>query len=390
MRHPIVLTIVMLSIVCVLQAPAQASERLEGFHASGAFTGILQGTIGNQRQFRGDRSQGTLSSDLFVETPVVSTPNSVSLFFLNVGIQKGKGLTPGDSIPLLFKSPNGAFSGPNNDVQNFREENAVNFKEARYEYQHFEGGIRKFRLVIGQLDLTKDFDTNQFANDQAFQFVAPIFNNNLAIDWGGQANFFGPGVVVSYYPTPFVGFSAGYYQGEGLFDDLVNHPFMIVEGDLRVRPFGLLGNYRVYGWERDTLHQTQRDLTGTRARNRGAGFSLDQKVSGSVGVWARYGVQDARVSQFDQSGSLGVEWIGPLEFRPYDVWGIGYGVTFGGPQYRARTGFSGDEQYLEAYYRVVTHKNFHVSPDVQYIINPAGNEAQRSIFLYGLRLHVNF
>jgi high affinity Mn2+ porin len=389
MRHPRLIA-VLISVLCALAVEGTAAEPLEGFRTSGAFTGILQGTIGNPKQFRGDRPQGTLSTDLFVETPVVSMPDSVSLFFLNVGVQKGKGLTPGNSLPTLFQSPNGQFTGPNNDVQNFREENAVNFKEARYEYHHFVGGIRRFRLVVGQLDLTKDFDTNQFANDQAFQFLAPIFNNSIAIDWGGQANFFGPGIVASYYPTPFVGFSAGYYQGEGIFEDLVNHPFMIVEGDVRVRPFGLLGNYRVYAWERDTLHPTQRDLTVFRSRNRGAGLSFDQKVSGSLGVWTRFGVQDARVSQFDKSASIGVEWVGPLESRLNDVWGSGYGVTVVSSQYRARTGFNEVEHYLETYYRIVTHKNFHVSPDLQYIINPGGNGAERSVFIYGVRLHVNF
>ncbi len=389
MRHLRVGAIVLL-VAYGMATEGSAAELLEGLRTSGAFTGILQGTIGNPKQFRGDRPQGTLSTDLFVETPVVSTPDSVSLFFVNVGIQKGRGLTPGDSLPTLFKSPNGQFTGPNNDVQNFREENAVNFKEARYEYHHFEGGIRQFRFVVGQLDLTKDFDTNQFANDQAFQFLGQIFNNNIAIDFGGQANFFGPGIVANYYPTPFVGLSAGYYQGEGLFEDLLNHPFMIVEGDVRVRPFGLLGNYRAYAWERDTLHRTQQDLTVFRSRNRGVGLSFDQKVSGSIGVWTRLGVQDARVSQFDKSGSVGVEWVGPLESRPNDVWGSGYGVTVGGPQYRARTGLNESEHYLETYYRIVTHKNFQVSPDLQYIINPGGNGAERSVLMYGVRLHVNF
>jgi len=366
-------------------------EESEGLQVEGAFTAVFQGTLGNSGVFGGDRADATIHTDLVMGTSVWNTPDTQSSFLLNVAIQRGDGLTPGSTFVPLFTSPNGTASGTNNAVQGFSDPDAVNFKVARYQLMIFSNGLRRAGLSVGQLDLTEDFDDNAFAGDETFQFLAPIFNFNLAVDWGGQANFYGPGLVVSYYPNQFSEFTVGYYQGRGRFEDVLSQPFLIGQGAIRVRPFGLPGNYRAYVWQRITPHATQSDLTKTRSRNSGVGFSIDQKLSGAMGVWARFGAQDARVSEFDLSGSMGFEFVGPfLDSRPYDVFGLGYAISRGGDQYQKRTGLNREEHYVEAYYRMVFTGVFHVSPDIQYIHNPAGNGNVNPVWVYGTRMTVLF
>jgi len=157
-----------------------------GFQVEGAFTAVFQGTAGNSGAFGGDRGDATLQTDLVMGTSVWKTPTTQSSFLLNVAIQRGDGLTPGSTFVPLFTSPNGTASGTNNTVQGFFNPDAVNFKVARYQLVVFRGGLQKFRFSVGQLDLTEDFDDNAFAGDETFQFLAPIFNFNLGVDWGGK------------------------------------------------------------------------------------------------------------------------------------------------------------------------------------------------------------
>jgi len=150
------------------------------------FVATFQGTAGNSGAFGGDRGTATIHTDLVMGTSVWNTPNTQSSFLLNVAIQRGDGLTPGSTFVPLFTSPNGTASGTNNTVQGFADPDAVNFKVARYQLLIFRGGLPRFRFSVGQLDLTEDFDDNAFAGDESFQFLAPIFNFNLGVDWGGK------------------------------------------------------------------------------------------------------------------------------------------------------------------------------------------------------------
>lgn len=49
----------------------------------------------------------------------------------------------------------------------------------------------------------------------------------------------------------------------------------------------------------------------------------------------------------------------------------------------------GYEQLAEIYYRLRVHKNFEISPDLQWIANPAGNPNARPVKVLGVRLQFN-
>lgn len=54
--------------------------------------------------------------------------------------------------------------------------------------------------------------------------------------------------------------------------------------------------------------------------------------------------------------------------------------------YQAR----GSEQLVEVYHRWRIHKQFELSPDVQYIRHPGGNAEQPSTEMVGLRAQITF
>ena len=147
---------------------------------SGGFTGVIQGSLNNENRFGGNQSEGSMSTDLFLEFPVHENGS----FLLRFDVQQGRGLT---SVPPVFANPNGNVTGPNNDIETFNNSQSLNINEARHEHSLFNDHLR---VVFGHIDLTSWFDENNLANKETFQYIAQHFNNNIAIDWGGSVNFF--------------------------------------------------------------------------------------------------------------------------------------------------------------------------------------------------------
>ncbi|MGH7275163.1 MAG: hypothetical protein ACREIQ_11995, partial [Nitrospiria bacterium] len=73
---------------------------------TGGFTGIVQGSLNNEGRFGGNRSEGSMSTDVFLEFPV----HEKGSFLLRLDIEQGAGLT---SLPPLFTNPDENTTGPN-------------------------------------------------------------------------------------------------------------------------------------------------------------------------------------------------------------------------------------------------------------------------------------
>lgn len=250
------------------------------------------------------------------------------------------------------------------------------------------------------MDLTAYFDTNVYANKETFQFISQTFNNNIAIDWGGDVNFFGPGIVAAYSPIEWLTAMGGWFHGgrlnnTDLYNRFFKNPWFVAELDLKPRLRGRPGNYRFYAWRQETPRcPFQIDATPCLVeskKNQGVGLSFDQEITDLFGLWARFGTQDGEVGQFDRAFSIGAQVSGAPISRPDDVLGIAYGQTLISTAYRNISGRSGNEHYLEAYYRfVAVLKALEFSPDIQFIKNPGGNARVSSFYVVGLRAQVFF
>lgn len=384
---------------------AELGHKLHPIHAehqariSGWLTAIAQGTIGSKDDSgkKKDMAEGSFSGDIFYEASL----DGSGKFMLHLDIQQGEGLV---NTPALFASPNGNVTGPNNDVESFLGDQ-VHMAEAWYETKFANDTLT---LTLGQLDPTVYFDTNNYANNERFQFIANQFGNNTTIEFGGTGNFYGAGFRMTYSPNDLMDITLGALDGDGDYKEMFDRPFVIAEVDIKPKLAGKEGNYRFYAWQNSLPHY-KHDGDGNNAfvtsvgnpsensptdliadKNSGFGISMDQVLTDNLGIWARLGIQDGNVSQFDRHVSGGIQLSGGAYGRPDDVVGVGVGYTLISDAYKKASDRDSSELYAEAYYNIAVKEGFYLTPDIQYIANPGGDGNKDSFVVYGARAGVMF
>jgi hypothetical protein len=355
-------------------------QTLRKTRLSGGLTFIVQGALNNEKQFGGDRADGSFSLDLILESEIRKN----GLMIIRGDFMRGDGLT---RLPDLFAG------GVNADIEDLKQgdtfkQNPATFNliEALYE-QTWED--ERYRLSFGQMDPTSYFDQNAFANSETFQFLSPMFVNNIAILLGGDANGYGPGLVAHVHPVKTFEINVGFFEGNGEYDDMLDQPFWIIEAEYENYRGELEGHYRFIYWSNETNQNMTVDASATLSRNSGFAISFDQEMTKQVGVWARFGTRDGAVSQYDRSASIGFQLKGLLG-REDGIFGFAYGRTFVSDEYEQVSNSREDEQVIEAYYNMDAGRGFHLAPDVQYIENPGGDGAIDPITVYGVRAQLNF
>lgn len=363
-----------------------------GLKISGGLTLTAQ-KAANSRD-AGNRGAFAVSADIALESPVGGDGRVVAV----LDFQRGAGL---EGLPQFSASPNGNATGPNADLESFNDD-SLHLTQAYYERDILPNLV----VSIGQLDLTGYFDANGFANSEREQFLANGFVNNPAVEFGGSDNFYGPGFRLTYGAVEFMDITLGAFEGNGDYDDPFDSPFLMAEADFKLKPMGRDGNYRIYYWNRqgrqDLAYTANPDDTGLlKAENKGVGVSMDQKITDSLGVWLRAGAQREKVARFNRHFGGGVNLAGALPGRPEDDIGFGYGASLMGRDYKdyktvADAGFApGVEHYFELYYNIsvdrgLNEMGLHISPDLQYVVNPGGDRMAENLFIYGLRLQASF
>lgn len=339
-------------------------------------------------------AQGTISADLVVESQVGRNGRAVLVLDFQRGADMG----------LSFATaPNGAATGYNADLESFSHDTSVHLTQAYYEH----GGDGMLSFSVGQLDITGYFDGNEFANDERSSFMAPLFVNNPAIEFGGSEDFYSLGARATIAPAENFSFTLGAFEGDGDGDgdytDTFDKPFVMAEADLALKLFGMDGNYRLYYWYRNARPDFANTADPANAAlaevfNSGIGVSFDQMVSDSAGIWLRAGMQREQVARFDKFVSVGANFSGGCFGRENDAMGLGYGASFMSQVYENNKGAgfeSAPEHYLELFYNYAVDNagpgdGFHVTPDLQYVVNPGGDKNADSAFIYGVRLQAYF
>ncbi|MBI5874763.1 MAG: carbohydrate porin [Deltaproteobacteria bacterium] len=363
-----------------------------GLKIGGGLTVTAQGVLHDKSN--NQRGAGAISADIALESPVGKDGRAVAI----LDFQRGPGL---QNLPSFFTSPNGNTSGANADIESFNNDQ---IHVTQFYYEH--NMTSDLTATIGQLDITGYFDSNEFANNERTQFLANLFVNNPAIEFGGSADFYSPGIRLTYGPVEAMDITVGAFEGNGDYVDMFNKLFLMAEMNFKLKPLGNDGNYRVYYWDRqgrDSLTNTANpdDANLLKAENKGAGLSMDQVIADGVGIWLRAGFQRKKVAQFDRFIGGGLNIGGDIFGRANDAIGIGYGIAMMGKDYKdykksALSGFkAGTEHYMELYYNIAIadaaqNTGFHISPDIQYVINPGGDTNATKVFIYGIRLQTFF
>lgn len=255
-------------------------------------------------------------------------------------------------------------------------------------------------LTIGKIDFTGFFDASAYANDEVTQFLNGALVNNAVVPFPDYSL----GVILTYdlgngcYVTGGVadaeadGRTTGFHTA--LHDD--PHYFYIAEVGLASSwtEEDLPGQYRFGLW----YDPQPKSYTGAATEYRDdLGFytSMDQMLTAEeangeqgLGVFFRYGYADDKRNDMQHFYSFGAQYQGLFDGRDYDVLGVGYANGRIGDQ--ASLAYSQNhEGVVEAYYSAEVTESIHLTPDVQYIINPGANDVSEAL-VAGVRLQVDF
>ena len=299
----------------------------------------------------------------------------------------------------------GSIFNVNGDAAGYR---SLDITELWYEQMI---GSESLRVRIGKLDLTGGFecrgcpvtfDGNRFANDENTQFLNLALINNPTIPFPDR----GLGAVVYYNPVEwwYVSGGVGDAQADGRTTGF-NTAFHGEDDYFSVFETGvvphfdsskgsLIGAYRLGVWYDP---QEKESFKGDIKRDdNGFYFSGDQLVwkensdtedQQGLGVFARYGWADENVNLVKQFYSGGLSYTGLFEGRDDDV--AAAGVALGRLSDEAD---SGDDQEVvyETFYNAQITKFLYVTPSLQYIQNPGGDDSIDDAVVIALRAQIIF
>ena len=246
------------------------------------------------------------------------------------------------------------------------EQNSLNLREAWLRTEVFKN---RLAITAGRLDLTNYFDANAFANDESTQFLSDALVNNqmlgLAVNGVGAATEFD---AKNGFRLKF-GFQQSSPEPTSLGDSL----FTLSEVGYTFTPFSLPeGTYRA--WFRT-------DNSEPDVIRKGIGLSFDQKLSPSLGLFARYGQSETDLGH-DRFYSAGFSVQHGFIFNPEDTWGVGYANM------DLRTGEK--ENLIEGYYNLLLTEKLRLSFHLSGVVDTPEGGAKFGYIFPGIRFQAAF
>jgi len=366
-----------------LESKIPAYPFMEGLDISGWVTTVVQGARnanGEDRlSSREDATDATYSADILLEKKL----NEDGWGLLHFRAGNGAGLT--DDLQL--------YSNVNYNV--FDADNNVSIIEAWYE--HYFKTV-PFTATFGKLDAISYIDGNEYANDDTSQFLGDMFNNSPVIEWPSDNGAGGLRLAWEHAEFWTIDFLA--MDSDGDDEDAYDAPFLAAQINVKPKLSGRNGNYRFILWQNRAPHTRWNDATRDKENGYGFGISFDQGLTDNLGMFLRYGWQDpdvylnSEVFSLEQAYSFGPQVKGCAWGRPDDTVGLGFGQVFASKKYKqANNLIAKPETHLEWYYNFRANKHFTVSPDLQVIWRPYGQDAANgdgTIVVAGGRAELDF
>lgn len=231
---------------------------------------------------------------------------------------------------------------------------------------------------LGKLDASTLFDPSALGNPFE-QFLGNPFNLNSTIAYPAE----GLGVVAQYMFTPDVSIVAAVVDANGNGSDWNFDSFFEKREHLKLFELawtpefsGGKGDYNLTVWDSDA-----RAEAGVPA---GRGYTVHgEQRFGNVMPLVRYGHSSGGAAALMNMVAVGAGFYHPFG-RFSD--GIGVGLSWGEP-----FGEAARDQYgVEVYYRVQITNEIAITPDIQYIIDPARNREVDSLVVFSLRARAAF
>ena len=354
---------------------------ISGLEFSVGATSVIQGTIGNDDNIHHDDTDASYSIDVEITSKIGE--NGLAMLYLETG--------EGDGI----NDEMGAFTTMNDDALD--DDADVQVSEIWYEHNFIDG---KVVGTFGKIDVTRWFDANEVANDETSQFLAGVFVNNIAVEFPDYAY----GFRLTYSPSDLFDIGITATEADSDWEDIFDENFLMAETSLKPKFGELQGSYRLYGWHNSGDKTKFDDPDDTREEGYGFGLSIDQQITGALTAFARYGWQDNDIYAIESAWSLGFQVTGSLWGRDDDMFGIAYGQSHTGEDYRdslrGRRSLLGRrvgaletapaERIFEAYYRFQLNNHISISPDIQVASDMQGLEDMDTVTLLGVRAQLDF
>jgi porin len=302
----------------------------------------------------------------------------------------------------------GSAFGVNGD---FAPREAFNIIEFWYQQSYFE---QTLKLRLGKLDMTGgfecrgcavSFDGNAYANDENTQFLNSALVNNPTIPFPD----YGLGAIVYWNPVEHWYLSAGAADAQadrretGFNTTFAGEDYFVYMAETGLTPQldsangPLQGAYRAGLWY-DPQPKSHSDADRLYRDDTGMYLSFDQALTKEnrleddaqgLGTFFRYGYAPSRSNDISQFYSAGLQYQGLFCGRDRDVLGLGY--AHGAFSDRADTAYSQDyESVIEMYYSAVMSPWMTLSPSVQYVSNPGGDESAKDAVVAGIRVLITF
>lgn len=358
----------------------ELQERLGSLSIHGRVVGFYQGMTNADiagRKFKNPDGVGFVADLELAFSPVEGGEMAVR-------IHAGEG----DGADRDLEAEGGLFADVNTINDDNPGEDGVRLLDVFYTQRLLDG---RFCLAVGKTEPLGFIDDNAFANDEYAQFVGKPFVNNPVLD---SENEYAPLVALSAAPTEAWAFTVVLQsssrplldedQQKGSFDRVFDKPFVAAQGTFKPAPAGLEGNYRAYGWAQTYDHP---NIAGEGSEEGwGIGLSLDQKIHEKVGLFARFGYQNEDVYEVPWFWSAGASLKGLLPSREDNEWGLGVA----GLKANEDLEEDGMELHLETYWRLCFGEHLAVTPDLQYILNPLGDEDNDGLLVGTVRAEAYF
>jgi porin len=256
----------------------------------------------------------------------------------------------------------------------------------------------KLVLLAGQLDGSRAFDTNEFANDEHRQFMNLAFRNYVGIVPMIPYTTMGVGVVVN--PTDWWSLRTAVVDADGKatisgFESSLHgeaNTSVMHEWDFTVKPFGQVGHQRVaFVWSsKDTpnLGNPQE----TNPDNIAILYNFDQYLytnpddsKQGIGLFGRFGWSQRFANAIEYFYSFGTGGKGLIPTRAKDTYGLGWYFASVSDQLPMS-----QENGIEMYYNIEIFPWLHVSPDFQIICQPGGQmHANDTALVGGIRCQMD-
>jgi high affinity Mn2+ porin len=292
------------------------------------------------------------------------------------------------------------------------------------------GGLkskRYFSVAAGKFGMADFFDGNNFSHDPRSQFMNWALMDNGAWDYPANTRGYTIGLYTELgQPTWTLRFAMTMVvtqANSSIWDaDIAKANTQTLEFEKRYAVDDQKGTVRILAYRNNgkfgnydlAIAQNPKapNVDSTQAYGRhkyGFGISADQYLSKDFGVFAKASYNDGQTetwffTEIDRSVTFGGVLKGTQWRRGDDEVGlafIGDGLSAPHRNYLADGGYGfliGDgklnyapEMIAELYYKINAYqKKFFLTPDYQFIVNPAYNKDRGPVNVFSLRAHVEF